>query len=171
MEYKIIIAGFGGQGVLFLGKVLAQAAILDGYEASWLPSYGPEMRGGTANCRLVISDKAISSPAIRRADALIALNMPSLERFSDCADSLIITDARFAQYYTAHENVKVIGVDTGQCCAGGKYDGLANMLALGALTEKAKPVSIASVHRAIELTAKAKTEKDIDAMEFGRISV
>ena len=63
MEYKILISGFGGQGILFLGKVIAQAAMYSGLEASWLPSYGPEMRGGTANCRVVISDEEISSPA------------------------------------------------------------------------------------------------------------
>lgn len=99
MEYKVIISGFGGQGVLFAGKLLALAAMYSGKHVSWLPSYGPEMRGGTANCRVVISDEEISSPAFNKADALIAFNKPALTRFGTLADLIITSDNAAADYH------------------------------------------------------------------------
>ena len=77
MTTEIILAGFGGQGILFAGKVLAYCALIDGKEISWLPSYGPEMRGGTANCSVCISDDPIGSPVVANPDCLIAMNEPS----------------------------------------------------------------------------------------------
>ena len=81
-DFSIIIAGFGGQGILSAGRIVATAALLEGHEVSWFPSYGPEMRGGTANCGVVISDSMIGSPVINDADVVIALNAPSLEKFT-----------------------------------------------------------------------------------------
>jgi len=81
MERSIIISGFGGQGVILAGKILAQAGMNHGLEVTWLPSYGPEMRGGTANCTVVLSDEAIGSPIIDEPTALIAMNLPSLDKF------------------------------------------------------------------------------------------
>ncbi len=81
MERSIIIAGFGGQGVILAGKILAQAGMDHGLEVTWLPSYGPEMRGGTANCTVVLSDELVGSPIIDEATALIAMNLPSLDKF------------------------------------------------------------------------------------------
>ena len=83
MERSIIIAGFGGQGVILAGKILARAAMDHGLSVTWLPSYGPEMRGGTANCTVVLSDEPIGSPIVDEATALIALNLPSLDKFED----------------------------------------------------------------------------------------
>jgi len=80
---EIIIAGFGGQGVLSMGKILAYAAMYENRETSWMPSYGPEMRGGTANCIAIISDKKISSPIVSKFDSAIILNQPSLDKFED----------------------------------------------------------------------------------------
>jgi len=80
---EIIIAGFGGQGVLSMGKILAYAAMMENKETSWMPSYGPEMRGGTANCITIISEKKISSPIVAKFDSAIILNQPSLEKFED----------------------------------------------------------------------------------------
>lgn len=81
MERSVIIAGFGGQGVILAGKILAQAGMDHGLEVTWLPSYGPEMRGGTANCTIVLSDEAIGSPIVDESTALIAMNLPSLDKF------------------------------------------------------------------------------------------
>ena len=81
MKEETIIAGFGGQGVLTMGMVLAYAGMVEGKEVSWMPSYGPEMRGGTANCIAIISDNPISSPIITRYDTAIILNQPSMEKF------------------------------------------------------------------------------------------
>jgi len=79
--HKMIIAGFGGQGVMLIGQILAYAAMADGREVTWMPSYGPEMRGGTANCTVIISDKKIASPLVTQATAVVAMNGPSLEKF------------------------------------------------------------------------------------------
>src|SRR5512146_483439 len=81
MQTDIMIAGFGGQGVLFAGQLLAYAAMDEGREVTWIPSYGPEMRGGTANCTVVISDEEIGSPLVRNPTAVIAMNLPSLDKY------------------------------------------------------------------------------------------
>ncbi|MGI6574992.1 MAG: 2-oxoacid:acceptor oxidoreductase family protein [bacterium] len=83
MKHDLIIAGFGGQGILFAGQLLAYAGMLQGLEVSWLPSYGPEMRGGTANCTVVLADKRIRSPLVLRPGGLIVMNKPSLDKFED----------------------------------------------------------------------------------------
>lgn len=80
-EERIIISGFGGQGVLLLGKLIATAGLREGRRVTWLPSYGPEMRGGTANCHVIVSDEPIGAPVVTEATCLIALNLPSLDRF------------------------------------------------------------------------------------------
>ena len=81
MEYQIVIAGFGGQGLLFSGKVLAYAALMEQRELSWLPSYGPEMRGGTANCNVIISDSPVGSPIVQNPNVLMVMNTPSLDKY------------------------------------------------------------------------------------------
>ena len=83
MNKEILIAGFGGQGILFSGKFLAYEGLIDGKEVSWLPSYGPEMRGGTANCSIIISDNAVGSPIVSKPDILIAMNLPSLDKYEN----------------------------------------------------------------------------------------
>jgi len=82
MQSEVMFAGFGGQGILLIGKLLAYAAMEEGFEVAWVPSYGPEMRGGTAYCTVVISDKPIGSPIIRNPKHLVAMNRPSLEKFA-----------------------------------------------------------------------------------------
>ena len=81
MERSVIIAGFGGQGVILAGKILAQAGMDHGLEVTWLPSYGPEMRGGTANCTVVLAEEVVGSPIVDESTALIAMNLPSLDKF------------------------------------------------------------------------------------------
>ena len=80
-NYEILIAGFGGQGLLFSGKVLAYAGLLEGRELSWLPSYGPEMRGGTANCNVILSDTPVGSPIVENPNVLMVMNGPSLDKY------------------------------------------------------------------------------------------
>ena len=81
MQTEVIVAGFGGQGVLFTGQLLSYAAMDEGKEVTWIPSYGPEMRGGTANCTVVIADEEIGSPLVRNPKAVIAMNLPSLDKY------------------------------------------------------------------------------------------
>lgn len=168
MEYKILISGFGGQGILFLGKVIAQAAMFSGLEASWLPSYGPEMRGGTANCRVVISDEEISSPAFNRADAVIAMNLPSLRRFASIADELIITDAKYESDGAA--NAKIVGIDTAKAYRGAEFENLVNMLMLGAFSNVTDIIPFDKICESIKTVAgELHAKKDIAAAEYGRM--
>ena len=85
MEKRIIVAGFGGQGVLLIGQLIAYAGMLAGKEVSWMPSYGPEMRGGSANCAVVVSYEPVASPKVEEADVVVAMNRPSMELFEDAA--------------------------------------------------------------------------------------
>lgn len=113
IDYSIILAGFGGQGILSAGKMLAEAALIEGKEVSWFPSYGPEMRGGTANCSVVISDEAIGSPIINDTDVLIALNLPSYEKFrKNVRDGgIIIIDSSLVTVKTPPENVRFYPIE------------------------------------------------------------
>jgi 2-oxoglutarate ferredoxin oxidoreductase subunit gamma len=164
MECKIIIAGFGGQGVLFAGKILAQAAANEGFEVSWLPSYGPEMRGGTANCRVVISDSEISSPSFKVADILIAMNAPSLSKFEEFARDSVITDISYGG--SGKSGAELIGIDSDM--RGGQFRKLTNMLMLGVLAAKEDIISSDAFVNAIQsLTTVEKAVKDIKAFEAG----
>jgi 2-oxoglutarate ferredoxin oxidoreductase subunit gamma len=108
IDFSIIIAGFGGQGILSAGRMAAEAALIEGHEVSWFPSYGPEMRGGTANCSVVISDEVIGSPVINDADVLIALNQPSLEKFQKQVKpgGIIIIDASLIKTGTQRKDIQ-----------------------------------------------------------------
>ena len=105
---KIILAGFGGQGILFAGKVLAYSGLKAEREVSWLPSYGPEMRGGTANCHVVVSDSPVGSPIIPNPDILIAMNRPSLDKFEDLVekDGYIVFDSSLIDRDVKRTDVK-----------------------------------------------------------------
>ncbi len=112
IDYSIILAGFGGQGILSAGRIVAQAAMGEGHEVSWFPSYGPEMRGGTANCGVVISDEAIGSPIINEPDVLIALNNPSLDKFA-CevkSNGFIIVDSSLVYAIPARQDVNFVPI-------------------------------------------------------------
>ena len=109
-ELNILLAGFGGQGILFTGKVIAYAGLMEDMEVSWLPSYGPEMRGGTANCSVCLSDNKIGSPLVTNPDVLVAMNLPSLEKFENdvVPGGLIIIDSSIIDKKVEREDVKVI---------------------------------------------------------------
>ena len=111
-DYSIVVAGFGGQGVLSAGRIIATAALLNDHEVSWFPSYGPEMRGGTANCGVVISDSVIGSPVINDIDALIALNGPSLDKFAPMVKSggIIIVDGTLVHSAPQREDINFIKI-------------------------------------------------------------
>ncbi len=108
MEYKLMLAGFGGQGVLSAGRIVATAGLLGGSEVSWLPSYGPEMRGGTANCSVIIADQAIGSPILNELDALIALNAPSQDKFANLVKpgGLIVADSTLIKAVPVRQDIR-----------------------------------------------------------------
>ena len=133
MTTQIILAGFGGQGILFAGKLLAYAGMLNGKEVSWLPSYGPEMRGGTANCSVIISDEQIASPIIQKPDVLLALNGPSLEKFEDAVvkGGTIIYDASLISSAKENADVNICGISATETAIGMDAKTLANMVMIG----------------------------------------
>ena len=112
IDFSIIFAGFGGQGILSAGKMAAEAALYEGKEVSWFPSYGPEMRGGTANCSVVISDEPIGSPVVNDADVVICLTQPSMEKFEKQLKpgALMILDSSLINVRPERTDIKVIAM-------------------------------------------------------------
>ena len=113
IDFSIILAGFGGQGILSAGKMAAEAALYEGKEVSWFPSYGPEMRGGTANCSVVISDEPIGSPVVNNADVLICLNQPSVEKFESYLNpgGILIIDSSLFYVEPTRKDIKFIPME------------------------------------------------------------
>ena len=109
MMNQILIAGFGGQGVLFAGKFLAYKGLIEGKQVSWLPSYGPEMRGGTANCSVIVGDEPIGSPIVNAPNTLIAMNLPSLQKYENAVvpGGLILVDSTLIAEKVTRTDVRV----------------------------------------------------------------
>ena len=130
---QIMIAGFGGQGVLFAGKFLAYKGMVQDKQISWLPSYGPEMRGGTANCSVVISDTPVGSPIITSPDVLIAMNLPSLQKFVDAVvpGGKIILDSTLIDAKVERTDVEVFYIPATQMAKDAGFSTLANMILTG----------------------------------------
>lgn len=137
-DLNMIFAGFGGQGVLFAGKVAATAGLIAGKEISWLPSYGPEMRGGTANCSVCVSDRAIGSPLVTTPNALVAMNLPSLEKFIDAVEpgGTVLVDTTMISKKVEREDVTVYYLPASQLAEENGLKGLANMILIGKLFQE-----------------------------------
>lgn len=142
MKEEIIISGFGGQGVLSMGKILAYAGIMEGMEVSWMPSYGPEQRGGTANVTVIISDRRIASPILNTYDTAIVLNQPSLEKFEPLVKpgGTIIYDSFGIITPPTRNDIHIYRVDAMAEAASMKNTKVFNMLLLGALL-KVRPIA------------------------------
>lgn len=137
---EIIFAGFGGQGILSMGQILSNAGLLEGCNVSWLPSYGPEMRGGTANCHVILSEEMIGCPIIAKADSLIAMNGPSLKKFESSVKSggKILVNSSLVEEKVTRDDVKAYYFpvnDIAMECGNVKA---ANMVMLGAYLQIAK---------------------------------
>ena len=141
MQEEIIIAGFGGQGVLSMGQILCYAGVIENKEVSWMPSYGPEMRGGTANCITIISDAKISSPIITKFDTVIALNQPSLDKFEQAVKKggLLIYESSSILNPPTRTDIEIIPVDASHEAVNLGNSRVMNMVILGAFLKK-KPV-------------------------------
>lgn len=141
MTEEIIIAGFGGQGVLSLGQILCYSGVEENKEVSWMPSYGPEMRGGTANCIVIISDNSISSPIVSKFDTVIALNQPSVDKFQNSVKpgGLLLYDSTNIVHPPTRTDIKVVGIEASQTAAEMKNTKILNMIVLGAFI-KLKPI-------------------------------
>ncbi|MBI4617851.1 MAG: 2-oxoacid:acceptor oxidoreductase family protein [Planctomycetes bacterium] len=151
MERSAILAGFGGQGVLLLGKLIAMAAMNEGAEVSWLPSYGPEMRGGTANCTVVIADRPIGSPVVPTPDIAVVMNIPSSEKFGPLVrpgglllvNSTLVPDSKIPE----RPDVAIVRIPASGIAVDLGAPIVANMVMLGAFAFLTRTVALAGVAR------------------------
>lgn len=168
MKYKIIISGDTGQRILFTGKIFNKAAELSGYHTVWLPLQVSQMRGETATCGLMISKEPLTCAEPENTDILIAMDRLSLRRFENNVDGLIVTDDQFAG---SHSNMRIIPVNTSSCNPGTEYEGLKNMLMLGALLAESDIFPDSAVTEALEAyTDGARLFHASRAVEAGRRS-
>jgi 2-oxoglutarate ferredoxin oxidoreductase subunit gamma len=160
MQNDVIIAGFGGQGVLLIGKMLAYAGMADGKEVSWLPSYGPEMRGGTCNCTVVISDKPVGSPVVERPRSAIAMNIQSLEKFEPMIKpgGLLVINSSLINRGSSRADLLVILVPANEIANELGNPRGANMVALGAYLGATRAVSLDAVDGLIRDTFTGKSK-------------
>ncbi len=161
---QILIAGFGGQGVLFAGKFLAYKGLVQDKQVSWLPSYGPEMRGGTANCSVILSDTPVGSPIITTPDVLVAMNLPSLQKFVDTVapGGKIIIDSTLINAKVDRSDVEVFYVPATQMAKDAGFATLANMILAGKVLKEIDNVSWEGNKATLEAFIPAKKANLID---------
>ena len=164
MTHQILIAGFGGQGVLFAGKFLAYKGMVEDKNISWLPSYGPEMRGGTANCSVVLSDMPVGSPIITAPDVLVAMNLPSLQKFVDTVvpGGKIFVDSTLIDAKVERTDVEVFYIPATQMAKDAGFATLANMILMGKLIKETQAVRFDNNLETLKTFIPAKKEKLID---------
>lgn len=151
-EERIIAAGFGGQGILMIGKLLAYAGMKEGKQVTWLPSYGPEMRGGTANCNVIISDTMIGAPIVTEATCLIAMNLPSLDRFESFVQpgGWVLLNRSLIPRTTSRHDVHVLAIPVNDLAHQQGSLRVANVVMLGAYLALAQAVQKTSIIAAIQ---------------------
>jgi 2-oxoglutarate ferredoxin oxidoreductase subunit gamma len=154
MENDVIIAGFGGQGVMLMGKMLAYGGMHEGKEVSWLPSYGPEMRGGTANCTVVISDEPVGSPVVACPKAVLALNLPSLDKFEPTVKSggVLLINTSLINRKATRTDVIVVEVPANEIAVKLANPKGANMVILGAYLGASKALTLETISEIIRHT-------------------
>ena len=173
MERSTIIAGFGGQGILFAGKILAEAGLLEGREVLWIPTYGPEMRGGTASCTVIIADERIGSPVLDRADHAVVLNPPSLHRYEPLVapGGLLVVNTTLIEAQPSRSDLEVLEVPCTAVARRAGDDKLVSLVALGAMIGRRHIVECATVHQALSVVLGARhadmVEADIAAFDAG----
>lgn len=150
-DHEIIVAGFGGQGVLFAGLVLAHAGMNAGRNVAWIPSYGPEMRGGTANCTVIVSDEEIGSPIVSRPSAVIVMNEPSLAKYAPKvkAGGTLVVNTSLVTSRTERSDIRVIEVPANSLAQELGNDKVANMVILGALLAAEEILPMGAVEEAL----------------------
>ena len=171
---QILIAGFGGQGILFSGKFIAYKGLMEDYQVSWLPSYGPEMRGGTANCNVIVSETPVGSPIITTPDVLIAMNTPSLQKYVDTVVSggQIYVDSSLIDVKVEREDVEVFYIPATQMAKDEGITTLANMIIVGHLLENHPELSFDGTADVVEKLVPAKKaalkELNMKALNMGK---
>jgi 2-oxoglutarate ferredoxin oxidoreductase subunit gamma len=180
MLHSTIFSGFGGQGILFAGHVLAEAAVIEGRDVSWMPSYGPEMRGGTASCTVILADAQIGSPVVDRYDAAVVMNPPSLGKFAPrvAPNGLLVVNTSLVgldDVPPMAEGAITLPLPCTELAAAGGDDKLVSVVALGALVERTAWVTPEAVIATIRAVVGEKrphiVQADIGAFEAGRAAV
>lgn len=170
---NILISGFGGQGILFAGKVISYAGLIDGLEVSWLPSYGPEMRGGTANCSVCLSKDPIGSPLVVTPDVLMAMNLPSLDKFIDSVvpGGLVIVDSSIVDKKVSRKDVNVVYLPATKIAEENGLKGMGNMVMVGKMFKETGFCSKEALDNGILKSVPPSKEKLIasnrDAIKLG----
>lgn len=173
MSKNILFAGFGGQGIQFCSKVMAYAGMLAGKQVSWLPSYGPEMRGGTSNCAVCIDDELIASPLVNEPTYLFVLNEPSYAKFIDVVvpGGTVVYDSFLINSRTDRSDIKAYGIPATKIASEHKLPGLANMIALGYILKKADIIGLDIIKKSLEkiipASKKDLIEKNLEALNLG----
>lgn len=164
MKNEYIFAGFGGQGMLLIGKFLAMACMMDGKHVSWLPSYGPEMRGGTANCSVIVSDQPVASPLVDKADVVIAMNRPSLDKFESYVKpgGTLVINSSIIDRKAERTDVNVVYCDANKIAESVGNPKGANVAILGALLEKSPVCSVDTMVEAIRIELGEKKVKFLE---------
>ena len=171
---QILIAGFGGQGILFSGKFLAYKGLIEELQVSWLPSYGPEMRGGTANCNVILSDTPVGSPIITVPDVLIAMNLPSLQKYvnSVATGGQIYVDSSLIDAKVERDDVEVFYIPATQMAKDAGIGTLANMIIIGHLLENHPELSFIGTDKVVESLVPPKKaalkELNMKALDLGK---
>ncbi|MBQ2256129.1 MAG: 2-oxoacid:acceptor oxidoreductase family protein [Clostridia bacterium] len=170
---QMLIAGFGGQGVLFLGKIVAYQGLIADKQVSWLPSYGPEMRGGTANCSIIISDTPVGSPIVAKPDCLVAMNLPSLDKYEDAVlpGGKIFVDSTLITRKIEREDVQAFYIPATQIANDMGIPTLANMIILGKVLSEYPEIGMEHLEAAMGKVVSAKRanliEQNLNAIKLG----
>ena len=177
MQTELILAGFGGQGIMFAGQVMSYAAMDAGKEVTWIPSYGPEMRGGTASCTVIVGDEPIGSPVVDRADAAVVMNPPSMARFAPTVreGGLLVVNGSLVDASSGRSDLEELRLPCTDLARQSGDDRLVSVVALGALLERLTIVDPAFVEAAIHLVVGGKRLQveaaDVAAFRAGREAV
>ncbi len=170
---QAVLAGFGGQGILFAGKIIANAALIENREVSWLPSYGPEMRGGTANCSVCIADEPIGSPLVLNPDVLLVMNQPSLDKFehSLAPGGLVVVDSTLVPRIPDIPGARIAAVPATQMAEEAGIKVLANVILVGKLFAETRFCSEETIRAAVEKVVPARKKDklagNLRALELG----
>ncbi len=173
MTTNILIAGFGGQGILFAGKVLAYKGLLEDKQLSWLPSYGPEMRGGTANCNIIISDEPVGSPIVFEPDILVVMNRPSLDKYEKevVPGGMILVDSAMVDRKVERIDVRAVYIPATTLASQLGTPGLANMVLVGKLMKECPELAGGSIEEVLHKVISARHadlfESNLNAVKKG----
>ncbi len=173
MQKEVIIAGFGGQGILFAGQLLAYAAMDEGLNVTWFPSYGPEMRGGTANCTVIISDDEVGAAVVRNPEVAMVMNLPSLEKYEPLVKpgGVLVVDSSLVEKKVARTDIKVLSVPATRLAEEMGNRRMANMVMLGALLGNHDVLPLQALKKSLEEHLPERHRKllpaNFQAMEAG----